>query len=91
MSPLSPSSSPQRTISQMVRTDCSPEKGQGAFGEAAQRLAGAAAMLLGWRPDEFWNATPAEMATALTRFSSEAEGPDPDSIAALRLRFPDEE
>ena len=59
------------------------------FGEAAERLAGAAALLLGWRPDEFWQATPAELATALKSF--EAEGPDADAIAALRARFPDEE
>ena len=30
---------------------------------AARRLAGAAAQLLGWRPDDFWDATPAELAT----------------------------
>lgn len=37
----------------------------GRFGEAAQRLSGAAARLLGWRPAEFWAATPAELAAAL--------------------------
>lgn len=35
------------------------------FSAAAQRLAGAASRLLGWRPAEFWTATPAELATAL--------------------------
>ena len=35
------------------------------FGAAALRLAGAASRLLGWRPAEFWTATPAELATAL--------------------------
>jgi hypothetical protein len=35
------------------------------FGPAALRLAGLAARLLGWRPGEFWAATPAELAAAL--------------------------
>jgi hypothetical protein len=35
------------------------------FAQAALRLAGLAARLLGWRPAEFWAATPAELATAL--------------------------
>jgi len=35
------------------------------FGAAAHRLAGVAARLLGWRPVEFWAATPAELAAAL--------------------------
>ena len=37
-----------------------------AFGPGASRLAGLAARALGWRPGEFWAATPAELATALT-------------------------
>jgi hypothetical protein len=36
-----------------------------SFGAAAARLAGVAARLLGWRPAEFWAATPAELASAL--------------------------
>jgi hypothetical protein len=35
------------------------------FGAQALRLAGHAARLLGWRPHEFWSATPAELAAAL--------------------------
>lgn len=35
------------------------------FEEAAGRLAGIAGWLLGWRPDEFWRATPAELASVL--------------------------
>ena len=38
----------------------------GTFGSGAQRLAGLAAQLLGWRPDEFWAATPAELAAILS-------------------------
>lgn len=36
-----------------------------AFGPVAGRLCGLAARLLGWRPDEFWQATPAELAMIL--------------------------
>ena len=36
-----------------------------SFGSAAARWCALAARLLGWRPGEFWNATPAELAMAL--------------------------
>ncbi|MEA3036024.1 MAG: hypothetical protein QOH04_1789 [Sphingomonadales bacterium] len=42
------------------------------FAEAASQLAGAAALLLGWRPVEFWSATPAELAAVLTAMRGEA-------------------
>jgi hypothetical protein len=35
------------------------------FGLAALRLVALAAQRLGWRPHEFWTATPAELAAAL--------------------------
>lgn len=35
------------------------------FGRGALRLAGLAARALGWRPPEFWGATPAELAAAI--------------------------
>ena len=59
------------------------------FGEAAARLSNAAAVLLGWRPGEFWNSTPAELALAL-RGPVTAEGPAAATIEALKQRFPDE-
>ena len=61
-----------------------------SFGEAAARLSGAAAMLLGWRPDDFWNATPAELAAVLGAVAPEADAPNPMTIDELRRRFPDE-
>lgn len=59
------------------------------FGEAAARLSGAAAMLLGWKPDDFWAATPAELALALQGGPAVSEAPDEATIEALRRRFPD--
>ena len=35
------------------------------FSQTAVRLAGLAARALGWRPGEFWAATPAELALSL--------------------------
>ena len=35
------------------------------FGRSAQLLAGHMARLLGWPPDAFWQATPAELAAVL--------------------------
>lgn len=39
--------------------------GGAAFGRGALRLAGLSARALGWRPGEFWAATPAELAAAI--------------------------
>lgn len=62
--------------------------GDARFGAAAARLAGAAAALLGWRPHEFWAATPAELASALG-FAAADEGVGRDELNALLERFPD--
>lgn len=35
------------------------------FADSAQRLAGLVPRALGWRPGEFWSATPAELAAIL--------------------------
>jgi hypothetical protein len=59
------------------------------FGEAAARLCGPAAMLLGWRPNEFWEATPAELAMALNLCGNLADTPDLATIEELKRRFPD--
>lgn len=46
-----------------------------AFVPAAARLAALAAQVLGWRPDEFWAATPADLALALTPLAPPARQP----------------
>lgn len=42
------------------------------FGASARRWNRLAARLLGWRPDDFWSATPAELVMALA---------DPEDLA----------
>ena len=59
------------------------------FGKSANLLAGIAARVLGWRPGEFWEATPAELASALQADDRVAiEG---DELSALLAQFPDDE
>ena len=59
------------------------------FGECAAELAGLVASLLGWRPAEFWEATPAELASALglDRHSDDQMGRD--EMERLVALFPD--
>jgi len=63
------------------------------FTTNATRLAGLAAAIAGWRPDEFWRATPVELETVLAAFVSPeataATPPDAATRAALQEQFPD--
>ena len=56
------------------------------FADGARRLAGLVPRTLGWRPGEFWQATPAELAAILAAFrqvQDEREGGQPLSRAEL--------
>lgn len=44
------------------------------FADSALRLCSLAARALGWRPADFWNATPAELAAILSPPGSAGEG-----------------
>ena len=60
------------------------------FSDGAGRLAGLAGALLGWRPAEFWAATPAELATVLGALVGDApEAAGGDDLKRLMERFPD--
>lgn len=60
------------------------------FSESAGRLAGLAGALLGWRPDEFWRATPAELGAVLGAMAGEAaDAVSRSEFEALMKRFPD--
>jgi uncharacterized phage protein (TIGR02216 family) len=60
------------------------------FSDAAAKLAAQTALHLGWRPDEFWNATPAELVGILQTLAGHNEAPpSADAIADLMMQFPD--
>jgi Phage tail assembly chaperone protein, TAC len=56
----------------------------------ASRLCGQTALALGWRPGEFWAATPAELACILAVMTPpEASPPPENTITQLMEMFPD--
>lgn len=62
------------------------------FAGAAARAAGFAGAVLGWSPDRFWRATPAELAVVVAAMRGADGGqlpPDAAAIATLRKAFPD--
>lgn len=62
------------------------------FADAASRLAGFAGAALGWSPDVFWQATPAELTavvTALTGGGDAVAPPDAATMTTLMEAFPD--
>jgi len=61
-----------------------------SFGKRAAELAGIATLLLGWRPREFWDSTPAELAIALGEGRADGEGIDRLEIERLQALFPDD-
>lgn len=61
------------------------------FGETALRLSAICALQWGWRPNEFWNATPAELLCILRLTEGEDTAPpNPNEILKLMSLFPDE-
>ena len=79
-------------------SSCRPEKEEAGprvkpgvtelFSTSAARLAGLAGALLGWRPDEFWRATPAELAAVFDAMRGDAPAKRVD-VARLMEMFPD--
>ena len=60
------------------------------FGDVAAKLAAHTALTLNWRPDDFWNATPAELLGILQAMSGDGDmPPSADTIQQLMTRFPD--
>lgn len=60
------------------------------FGVAAVRLCGLTSQLLHWKPEDFWDATPADLAVALQLPVTAIDVPDAATINELKRRFPDE-
>lgn len=76
----------------------SPEGGEGPpsgelgedFGTSALRLAGFCGVVLGWSPDNFWRATPAEVGAVVHALSPPQAPPvDRDLLDRLKEVFPD--
>ena len=62
------------------------------FAAAATRLAGFAGAALGWSPDTFWRATPADLAAVVAVLSNDGEmvpPPDRATLTKLQEAFPD--
>ena len=59
------------------------------FADSALQLAGHTALLLGWRPDDFWDATPAELATILAALSPTGDAADGATLSQMMAQFPD--
>lgn len=59
------------------------------FADSARQLAGQTTLLLGWLPDDFWNATPAELATILAALSPSGDAADGTTLTQLMKAFPD--
>lgn len=60
------------------------------FSEAAARLAGMAGALLGWRPNEFWNATPTELAAVVAALAGDSgSAGDAGDLVRLMEMYPD--
>ncbi|MGE4411294.1 MAG: phage tail assembly chaperone [Sphingobium sp.] len=71
------------------------ERARGRFAPVALRLAGLAGWHLGWSPERFWRATPAEMdavVRAMLGADSPVTGaapPSREAMARLQEMFPD--
>ena len=66
----------------------SPPRAGAEFGQAAARLAGTCSVLFGWSPDEFWRATPAEVAGVVAALAPpDARAVDAAELARMRERL----
>lgn len=59
------------------------------FEAASARLAGLAGAVLGWPPETFWTATPAELATIFTALCSAPDMAGSAELARLKEMYPD--
>ncbi|WP_010214794.1 phage tail assembly chaperone [Sphingomonas sp. PAMC 26621] len=62
------------------------------FAEASVRLAGLAGAVLGWGPEVFWHATPAELGAVVAVLTGGGDAvvpPDAATIARMQEAFPD--
>tara|TARA_R110000787_G_scaffold111730_1_gene220649 strand:+ start:23425 stop:23706 length:282 start_codon:yes stop_codon:yes gene_type:complete len=55
--------SPAGSADDLSRDGPRPSPGHNDFSSSTHKLSGAVSAVLGWTPDQFWKATPAELAT----------------------------
>ena len=60
------------------------------FAAAAQALAGVMTRAFGWRPDDFWSATPADLRNALGLDLADESPGDTTLLTRLLEAFPDD-
>lgn len=82
---------PAATSEQARKSRRPSREREGFFGDAALGLLGVMARVAGWRPTEFWAATPADVAAVLAGWSDEhGEAPlGRHGLAAMMEAFPD--
>lgn len=51
-----------------------PSQENRTFAASASRLSGTVSAVLGWTPDQFWRATPAELAAIFSTFADNMAG-----------------
>jgi uncharacterized phage protein (TIGR02216 family) len=60
------------------------------FAQNARTLCAQCVMLLGWRPSDFWDVTPAELSDVLGAMIPQgADPPDMQMMAQLLRQYPD--
>jgi len=79
---------PAATSEQARKSRCPSPEGEGGIGPVALRLVGVMARVAGWRPDEVWGATPADIAAVLAS-EAEAGGVDRGGLMAMMEQCPD--
>jgi len=66
--------SPVGSADDLFRDGPPPSRGHTYFLSSIEKLSGTVSAVLGWTPDQFWNATPAELAIIFSTFADNIPG-----------------
>ena len=84
--------SPVGSADDLFRDGPPPSRGHTYFASSIEKLSGTVSAVLGWTPDQFWQATPAELATIFAVFAGSGPGHVPlgtEQLEKLKETFPD--
>ncbi|WP_321327070.1 phage tail assembly chaperone [uncultured Parasphingorhabdus sp.] len=84
--------SPVGSTDDLSRDGPRPSPGDNDFSSSIEKLCGTVSAVLGWTPDQFWHATPAELATIFAVFAGRGPGQAPlgtEQLEKLKETFPD--